>query len=77
LFIILIPVFYSEHKPHAWIKANLSIVANGIAQFGLITWEVLQIWTKNGRFDGHDILWTVIGGLVFQLIWTMTPAVLK
>ena len=29
--------------------------------------------TTRGRFDWNDVLWTLIGALIFQLIWTSTP----
>jgi hypothetical protein len=40
---------------------------------GLLGWEFLQPLTSRGHFDWHDVLWTIVGAFVFQLIWIITP----
>lgn len=48
-------------------KAHITVFV--FTQVGLILWEIQQIWAVNGTFDWHDILWTIIGGLLFLLLW--------
>jgi hypothetical protein len=33
--------------------------------------------STRGRFDWNDVIWTLIGALIFQLIWTITPVKYK
>lgn len=70
LFVVLLPQMKLTSK---WIKEKKHITANIISLTGLISWEFLQVLTTNGRFDWHDVLWTLIGAIFFQLIWTITP----
>jgi uncharacterized membrane protein YfcA len=70
LFVVLLPQMKLTSK---WIKEKKHITANIISLTGLISWEFLQILTTKGRFDWNDILWTLIGAIFFQLIWTITP----
>lgn len=44
-----------------------------ISQLGLIAWEFQQIIAPHGTFDWNDILWTIIGGIIFFLIWKVKP----
>jgi len=73
LFVILIPVIHNKRRTEKWLAENRHVTANLISLTGLLSWEFLQIATKRGRFDWNDILWTLIGALIFQLIWTITP----
>lgn len=51
------------------------ILAILISQIGLISWEFQQILAPNGTFDWNDILWTIIGGGIFYLIWKIKPLI--
>jgi glycopeptide antibiotics resistance protein len=70
LFIVIIPQMKLTNK---WLNKKKHITANLISLAGLITWEFLQTITTRGYFDWNDILWTLIGAFVFQLIWTISP----
>ena len=70
LFVVLLPQMKLTSK---WIKEKKHITANIISLPGLISWEFLQVLTTKGRFDWNDVLWTLIGAIFFQLIWTITP----
>ena len=70
LFIVIIPPMKLTNK---WLNEKKHITANLISLAGLITWEFLQTLTTRGYFDWNDILWTLIGAFVFQLIWTISP----
>ena len=51
---------------------NRHLFANLISVIGLVGWEFLQ---RSGKlhFDWHDILWTLIGAILFQVIWILSP----
>lgn len=70
LFVVLIPQIKWKNK---WSIENIYITANIISITGLISWEFIQSTSKKIQFDWNDILWTLIGAFVFQLIWTITP----
>ena len=70
LFVVLIPQMKRTNK---WLNENKYITTNIISLSGLILWEFIQGTSKKLHFDWNDILWTVIGAFVFQLIWTITP----
>ena len=70
LFIVLIPQFKLNAK---WLNEKKHIAANIFSLVGLITWEVIQTTSTKLHFDWNDILWTLIGALVFQFIWTVSP----
>lgn len=55
-------------------KRHLS--ANLISVIGLVGWEFIQIF-GNFRFDWNDILWTVIGAVLFHIIWILSPQKFK
>lgn len=74
LFLILIPYFKSSNKRLSN-KNHLS--ANLISLCGLVSWEFLQLFTLTGRFDWNDLLWTILGGLMFHFIWLITPLTFK
>ena len=70
----LFVVFFPEMKQTSkWLNENKHITANLISVTGLITWEFIQASSKKLHFDWNDVLWTLIGALVFQLIWISTP----
>jgi glycopeptide antibiotics resistance protein len=77
LLVLLIPVLSKKRITNKWMNENRHVTANLISLTGLLTWEIVQIMTKSGRFDWNDILWTVIGAFIFQLIWMITPRKFK
>ena len=70
LLFILIPQMKRTGK---WFNEKKHITANIVSLTGLISWEFIQASSTKLHFDWNDILWTFIGALVFQLIWTFTP----
>ena len=70
LFVVIIPQMKKTSK---WFIEKKHITANIISVTGLITWEFIQASSKKLRFDWNDVIWTLIGACVFQLIWTITP----
>lgn len=52
-----------------WLNSRAQITAMLIAIFGLSLWEFVQIFSRHGRFDWQDILWTFLGAGTFYLIW--------
>jgi len=74
LFVILLPEVWRRQQPDGLFMRKLHIIANMIALGGLLTWEFLQPFTTRGRFDWHDVLWTLIGAGVFHWLWTVTPS---
>lgn len=70
LFVALIPQL---KKTNTWLSENKHITANIISLTGLISWEFIQTTSNKLHFDWNDVLWTVIGAVVFQVIWTITP----
>jgi hypothetical protein len=56
-----------------WLNEEKHLAANITSLVGLLSWEFLQTKTTRGYFDWNDILWTLIGAFVFQLIWTISP----
>jgi hypothetical protein len=60
-----------------WLNEKSYITANLISLTGLIAWEFIQTSSKNLHFDWNDIIWSIIGGAIFQLIWKLTPERLK
>jgi uncharacterized membrane protein YfcA len=68
LFVVLIPQMNQTSK---WFSEKRHLKANIISLTGLLSWEFLQTRTKRGHFDWNDVLWTLIGAFVFQLIWTI------
>ncbi len=70
LFIVIIPQMKWTNK---WLNEKKHITANLISLAGLLSWEFLQTLITRGHFDWNDILWTLIGAFVFQLVWAITP----
>ena len=65
LFVVLIPQLKINGE---WLNNKKHIIANIISITGLVTWEFIQAYSARLHFDWNDILWTFIGGFVFQLI---------
>lgn len=70
LLVVLIPEMKMKSK---WLIEKLHITANLISVMGLLSWEFFQTVTTRGHFDWNDVLWTLIGAFIFQLIWIITP----
>ena len=69
LFYVIIPELFS---PETFIRKNTLGCSIGIAMVGLIGNEFITIYTPGrGVFDWNDILWTLIGGLIFIVIHTL------
>jgi len=66
LFVILILELSKNNKNNKWLNNNKHITANIISLIGLLLWEFLQRATTKGRFDWKDVLWTLIGALIFK-----------
>jgi glycopeptide antibiotics resistance protein len=69
LFVVLIPHLKSKTSNYKWLKEKVNITANIISLIGLISWEFTQTITSRGRFDWNDVVFTLFGALVFQIIW--------
>jgi hypothetical protein len=76
LFVILIPEIFGKNKKFKRICENSRIASSITSLVGLIIWEVLQL-TGNLKFDWNDILWTILGALIFQLIWIVSSTKFK
>jgi hypothetical protein len=72
LLVLIIPYAFKRNNSDTWIIEKRHLFANLIALIGLIGWEFIQLSGKL-RFDWNDILWTLIGALIFQLIWVLSP----
>ena len=70
LFVVLIPQMKRTSK---WLNENKHITANLISITGLLSWEFIQAWSTKLHFDWNDVIWTLIGAFVFQLVWAITP----
>ena len=77
LFVVVIPFFDKRNITRRYMNEDRHITANVISLIGLVTWEFLQLYTSNGNFDWNDILWTIIGAIIFHLLWIVTPPHLK
>ena len=55
-------------KPNSSLFKNRLYWSVGISISGLIANEFITIFTPGGVFDWNDILWTIIGAVLFILI---------
>ncbi|MBP5996245.1 MAG: hypothetical protein KA736_11145 [Crocinitomicaceae bacterium] len=70
----LLVVFLMQLKTSKkWLNEKSYITANLISVTGLIAWEFIQTSSKKLHFDWNDIIWTIIGAAIFQLIWNLSP----
>ncbi|OYQ32987.1 hypothetical protein CHU92_13780 [Flavobacterium cyanobacteriorum] len=76
LFVMLIPQVFSTKNTNKWLNEKKHITANVFSVAGLVSWELLQ-FTGKLKFDWNDILWTIIGAMIFQCIWTVSPPAYK
>lgn len=74
LFLILVPQLKRTNK---WLNEKKHITASLVSLTGLTSWEFIQATSTKLHFDWNDVLWTLIGAAVFQLIWTLTPKTFK
>jgi len=75
--VVLIPIFSPKNKTNKWLNNNKHITVNIISLIGLLSLEFFQMGSTKLRFDWNDVLWTLIGALIFHLIWSVTPAKYK
>jgi hypothetical protein len=76
LFILLIPEFFGNNKKSKSLYEKRHITSNIISLMGLTIGEVFQL-SGNLKFDWNDILWTILGALIFQLIWIVSSTKFK
>jgi hypothetical protein len=76
-FVVLIPAVTQKNRTNKWLNENRHITANIISLIGLISWEFVQMNGSRLRFDWNDVLWTIIGAFIFQLLWTVAPTKYK
>ena len=76
LFIMVIPLVLKKNNSETWIYKKRHLSANLFSVIGLVGWEFAQLSGKL-IFDWNDILWTLIGALLFHLIWITTPQKFK
>ena len=62
------------NQSNKWFTINKHLTANAISLTGLVSWEFIQISSTKLHFDWNDVLWTAIGAVLFQLIWTMSAS---
>lgn len=74
LFVVFMMQLKSSSK---WLNEKKDLTSNLISLTGLIAWEFIQTSSNKLHFDWNDILWTIIGAAIFQLIWKLTPERLK
>jgi hypothetical protein len=72
LVVLVIPYTLKKNNSGTWFHEKIHLTANLISVIGLIGWEFIQLAGKL-RFDWNDILWTLIGALLFHLIWIISP----
>ena len=73
LFVVLIKELTGKSTNKILLKQKNFVLAIGISQVGLIGWEFQQIIAPYGTFDWNDILWTILGGVLFLMIWKSKP----
>ena len=73
LFVVLLPYVFTNRAPTHYLVAHKGVVANAISLSGLIAWECAQAFTRGAVFDMHDIASTLLGGLLFRLVWRLAP----
>ena len=76
LFVLIIPYLLKNNYSGTWFYEKRYLTANLISVIGLVGWEFIQISGKL-RFDWNDILWTLIGALLFHFIWMISPQKFK
>lgn len=70
----LFVVFMMQLKTSSnWLNEKKDLTSNLISVTGLIAWEFIQTSSKKLHFDWNDIIWTIIGAAIFQLIWILSP----
>ena len=72
LFVLIVPYLLKNKNSDNWFYEKRHFSANLISIIGLVGWEFLQLSGKL-KFDWHDILWTLIGALLFHFIWIISP----
>ena len=70
LFMVLLPIIFSGKISSRFILKR-HLTSNLISVIGLVGWEVLQV-TGKLVFDWHDILWTILGAVLFHITWILS-----
>lgn len=70
LFMVLLPILFSGNLSSRFILKR-HLTSNLISVTGLVCWEALQ-FTGKLVFDWHDILWTILGAILFHIIWALS-----
>jgi hypothetical protein len=76
LFVLIIPYLIKKNNSGTWFYDKRHLLANLISVIGLVGWECIQLSGKL-RFDWNDILWTLIGAVLFHFIWILSPRKFK
>jgi len=71
IFVLLIPNVFKPKNSNHWLLQKKHIYANLISIIGLVGWEFVQLF-GNLKFDWNDVLWTLIGAVLFHIIWVTT-----
>ncbi|MBK7147925.1 MAG: hypothetical protein IPH78_03670 [Bacteroidetes bacterium] len=67
---LLVLILPQMNPTGIWFNAKKHLTANLISASGLIVWECLQAGSAKLHFDWNDILWTLIGAVLFQCVWS-------
>lgn len=73
LFLVLLPHLVQPGSTTPLLLRYPHYTANLISLFGLLAWEFTQSFSSKGHFDWNDVLFTLLGGLLFQGIWKVSP----
>ena len=65
LFYVTIPEIFKSNTSIYRNRLKLSII---ISMIGLIGNEFITIYTPKRVFDWNDVVWTIIGGIVFYFL---------
>jgi hypothetical protein len=73
LFVVLLPYIITGLSKLSLLLRYPPYTANLISLSGLLVWEFAQTFSSRGHFDWNDVLFTLLGGLVFHGIWILSP----
>lgn len=69
LFVVILTSFTVKNKFKFLLNSKVHITANVVSLIGLLNWEFFQPFTSRGQFDWHDVIWTLIGALIFHFLY--------
>ena len=73
LFVLIIPYIIKQKNSGTWFYEKRYLSANLISVIGLVGWEFIQLSSGKMKFDWNDVFWTLLGALLFNIIWMMSP----